>query len=192
MRIFALIVSLFASIAVAGEAQLSWTFPTQNTDGTTIPASGDGSLTDTVIEWGSCSGGAFDVKAGEFAVSVPTNTYTVPNLAPATHCFRAKVTNTYGVVSDWSGTVNKVIAPPKPNPPVLLVIDTMAYELTDNPAQGIRLGRLVGTVPVGTVCGDTPLAYTERGAYYEVSLADVALTKMPKSAVVVARCITLG
>lgn len=145
---------LGASPSHAGDAVLTWTLATQNTDGTTIPASGAGSLTGTRVEWGSCSGSNFGTKAGEQVVAKPAVTYTVTNLAPGTYCFRAYSRNTYGQESDPTNVVSKVIAPPTPQPPgTLMVTVQTVYQVIGTP-NAFALNP-VGTVPAGTQCDTT-------------------------------------
>lgn len=116
-KILAFVLSMLATVAFAATASLTWTNATKNTDGSNIPATGPGSLTSTLIEYGSCSGGAFGTKAGEVVVAGTVTNTTVPGLEPGTYCFRAKHINTYGEMSDWSAVVSKTYAAPKPNPP---------------------------------------------------------------------------
>ncbi len=145
---------LSASPAIAGDAALTWTLATANTDGSVIPASGPGSLTATKVEWGTCSGANFGTKAGEQIVATPAVTYTVTNLAPGTWCFRAYSRNTYGLDSAPTNAVSKVIAPPVPNPPGSLVVAaTVVYQLIGTPDRFATVP--VGTIPAGTACDTT-------------------------------------
>ena len=181
MRYF-LILLLFATSAMAGEAQLSWTQPTQNTDGSAIPASGTGRLTGNRVEWGTCSGTAFGTKAGEQVFATPTTAYTVPNLAPGTWCFRAYASTTYGE-SGPTNAVQKVIAPPMPNPPSgLTVANTVAYTVVKREDRFVMLP--VGTVPAGTSC-DTSQSVN---GYYVVPRETVTWTGSVKPVVVVSQC----
>lgn len=182
------LVGLIVHRADAAEATLTWTLPAQNTDGSAIPTTGAGAITSSRVEWGSCAGSAFGTKAGEATVPAPGATYTVAGLAPATWCFRAFASNSYGVESGPSGVVSKVVVPPTPKPPVLVTVNVVAYEVLPHPIEGTRLGRNVGTVRLGTACGPEPVVQTFGGTYYEVPREAVALTKTPKSAVVVAQC----
>lgn len=177
---------LWANRAHAGTATINWSLPTQNTDGSTIAA---GTLASTTVAWGSCgsTAGTFGVEAGRAVVAVPTVTYTV-TLAPATYCFRALVSTTGGISSDWSLVASKVVPtplPPTPKPPVLVTVNTVAYEITLHPVDGPRLGRVVGSVPLGTECGAEPIVGAD---YYEVPRSSVTLSKPPKSSVIVAQC----
>lgn len=183
-----LFVVMFAlsSVARAGTATVTWTLPTQNTDGSAIAA---GTLASTTVAWGSCgtTAGTFGTEAGRASVAVPGTTYTVLNLAPATYCFHALVTTTGGVTSAWSAVASKAVpAPaPAPQPPTIVTVATVAYEITTHPLDGVRLGRAVGTVPLGTPCGAELITGSD---YYEVAREAVTITKQPKSTLVVAKC----
>lgn len=179
----AIALCLGASPTHAGDAVLTWTLATQNTDGTTIPASGAGSLTGTRVEWGSCSGSNFGTKAGEQVVAKPAVTYTVTGLAPGTHCFRAYSRNTYGVESDPTNVVSKVIAPPTPQPPgTLTVAATVAYQVIGTPDRFAMVP--VGTIPAGTECDTTQSV----NGYYVVPRAAVTWYGSVKPQVTVALC----
>lgn len=180
--------SLISTTVLAANADLTWVYPTTNTDGTTIPASGAGSIASTKVEWGTCSGTAFGTKSGEAAVPAPTKTYQVTNLGVGTWCFRANVSNTYGATSDWSGVVSKVVPPPTPNPPTLTVTIPVAYEINLTPSGFVKLGRDVGSVPIGTACSEDIVVANNRATYYAVPRNTVTLYRQPKSSVLVAEC----
>lgn len=91
--VFALCIGLLAGLANAqtGVATVSWVAPTQNTDGSAIPA---GELTGYTVNWSQCAGtapaytmgtisGTASVAASalSYATSTLTTTWTVP------HCF---------------------------------------------------------------------------------------------------------
>lgn len=171
--------------ALAADANLSWTHPTQRVDGTALPLS---AIKETQIDWGACAAGnTFPATpAGTKAVPAPATTTTVTGLAYGTWCFRARTADTNNLVSDNAGTVWKQYVAP-PQPPVLTVVNIVAYETKRDNRGLVRLGRHVGTVPLGTACGEyVTLKHSAR--YYEVPLDQVTLSKMPKSLVVVARC----
>lgn len=179
----AIALCLGASPTHAGDAVLTWTLATQNTDGTAIPASGAGSLTSTRVEWGSCSGSNFGTKAGDQLVAAPAMTYTVTGLAPGTHCFRAYSRNTYGQESAPTNAVSKVIATPVPQPPTgLTVTATVAYQVIGTPDKFALLP--VGTVPADTACDATQSV----NGYYAVPRAAVTWYGSVKPQIVVAAC----
>lgn len=150
----AIALCLGASPTHAGDAVLTWTLATQNTDGTAIPASGPTSLASTRVEWGSCSGSNFGTKAGEQVVAKPAVTYTVTGLAPGTWCFRAYSRNTYGAESDPTNVVSKVIAPPTPQPPGTLTVTVQTVYQVIGTANAFALIP-VGNAPAGTQCDTT-------------------------------------
>lgn len=117
----ALLALLFAPMANALDVVVSWTNPTLNTDGTSIPATGPGALTQTRVEWGSCSAtNVFGVKAGEIIVLSPGTSGTILALpAGTTACFRAYAKNNNGVESAPSAVVSKSIPASTPNAPVM-------------------------------------------------------------------------
>lgn len=183
--IWLLILGLPMSV-FAGEAQLTWTQPTHNTDGSVIPASGTGRLTGNRVQWGTCTGTApnygFGTQAGQQVFTTPTTAYTVPNLAPGTWCFRAYASTTYGE-SGPTNVVAKVIAPPIPNPPSnLTVADTLAFTVLKRDNRFVMLP--VGTVPAGTAC-DTSQSIN---GYYVVPREAVTWSGSVKPVVVVAQC----
>ena len=179
-KLLALLLLPFA--AGAADVTVTWTHPSANTDGSALSVS---NIASTRVEYGSCSGTAFGTKAGEVVVPAPATTTTV-TLAPGTHCFRAytrTVAAVGGLESGPSGVASKVVPYSPPNPPVITVVNIVAYEIRQSPRGMVSLGRNVGTVPLGTACG-----VKVTGDYYEVPLDAVTLSKMPKSAVVVAKC----
>lgn len=189
-RIIVFLISCVASAsAMAATATLTWTHPTQNTDGSIIPATGNGSIAQTRVEWGSCnSTGGFGVKESEVVVPYPESTTTINNfLGGETVCFRAYSKNTYGVESNASAVVVKVFDAPKPRPPVLSSVITVAYEVTLDRKLNLRLARQVGTIELGTPCIDTPMN-TNRGIYFPVDPQYVTFTRQPKSSMVVTKC----
>jgi hypothetical protein len=183
--------------AADGSARLSWTAPTQNTDGSALT-----NLAGYKIYHATTSA---DVAAATpITVSDKTAvTYTITELPTGPRYYGIKAINTEGIMSVMSGLVNNVITIPatvananvtvnvKPKPPVILTVEQVVYEVRENPTWGTMLGRTVGTVPLGTQC-NAPMLYTNSGVYYEVPLDAVTLTRMPKSAVVVVKCETSG
>lgn len=183
-KLLALLV--FAALpALAADVTTTWTYPTLNTDGSAIPASGAGSIASSKIEWGTCAGTAFGTKIGEAVVPAPTKTHTVTGLAPSTYCLRASVTNTYGVASDFTGAVSVVVNPPKPQPPVITTATVARVWTPYGP------GTVVGSVPLGTACGELKLD-GRKADWYTVPRETVDLNRrgerLPASAVIVARC----
>lgn len=181
-----------------GSATLTWTAPTQNTDNSPIPATGPGSLAGFKLYHAPTEAGV--ATATPLVVNDKTaTTHTIAGLPAGQRYYGAKAFNVEGIDSDMSGYVNNVVTIPattgtssvtvstKPKPPVLVAVQQTVYEVQNNP-NGLRLGRNVGTVPLGTSCGETPVVETWTGTYYEVPLDAVTLNKMPKSAIVVVKC----
>ena len=169
------------AVAHAENATVSWSHPTQRVDGTPLAIS---EIKETQVDWGLCSAGTFpSLPAGTLAFAAPSTSGTVPNLAYGTWCFRARTLDTGGRLSDNSTVVSKVILAP-PKPPVLSTVITVAYEINQT-GSGMKLGRAVGTVGLGTACLPGLIIAPD---YYEVSLDSVALDRLPKSAIVVSKC----
>ena len=173
----------FCSLANAADATVSWQHPTKNTDGSSIPASGAGSIASTRVEYGSCSGTAFGTKAGEVSVPAPAASTTITDFAAgSTSCFRAYAKNTFGVESGASAVVSKVFPAPTPNPPVLSSTITVAWDLKRG-----KPARIVGRIPLDLPCGDF-VAKAGKYRYYEIPIEAVHLTRKPRSSRVVTRC----
>lgn len=168
--------------AFAAEAQLTWVQPTQNVDGSSIPASGEGRLIGNRAEWGTCNGTAFGIKAGEQAFATPTTAYTVTGLTPGTWCFRVYASSTYGE-SGPSNVAQKVITPPLPKPPTgLTVADGTAFTVLKREDRFVLLP--VGTVPAGTACDTTQSV----NGMYVVPRDAVTWSGTVKPVVVVSAC----
>lgn len=119
--LIAVILFVAAGAAVAAVLTATWQNATTNTDGSAIPATGPGSIASTRFEWGTCgSGGTFGTKLGERVVAGTVTSAPTDDLGPGTYCGRGYHTNTYGVESDPSIVVQKVVPAPKPNPPTNL------------------------------------------------------------------------
>lgn len=173
--------------------RLSWTPPTQNTDGTALL-----NLTDYLI-YIAPSVTAL-ATATPVRIPAPTSTYQVNNLTAGTWHAGVKAMNSVGVQSVMSNTASKVIttsAPVSdtvtvavtaaPNPPTgLTTISTVAFE-TRWKWGGLALWREGGSIPFGTPCySDKRLGNTK---YYEVPREAVtAYRRQALSAVVVALC----
>ena len=187
-RSIALALGLIPTAALAASATLTWTMPTQNVDGSTIPASGDGALAQSRVEYGPCGtgGGLANVENGVI-VPAPTTTAVINSFVGGeTVCFRVRVKNNLGVESEPSNVVSKTFDAPKPRPPVLLSAVTVAYDVTLDRQQRLKLGRQVGTIELGTPCGDP--YETNKGIYFGIDPAAVAFTREPRSSLIVTRC----
>jgi len=191
MSLAFLLILFFSWQAFAYDATVSWTNPTTNTDATVIPATGPGSLVSTRIEWGTCgAGGTFGVKASEVVVNQPAVSVVVPGFAPAQIvCWRAYVKNTFLAESAASLVVAKVFPSPVPNPPTLTSTITVAYDLRMNSNNEILLGRVIGTMPLGTACTNTQVDIKWRApVFYKIRRANVNITRTPRSSIIVTKC----
>ena len=149
LAVFALCVS--ASPARAGDAALTWTLATANTDGTAIPASGPTSLAATRVEWGTCSGSNFGTASGQQTVATPATTYTITGLAAGVWCFRAYSRTVAGLESAPTNAVTKTILQAPPQPPGNLTVAALTVYQFIGTTDAITL-LAVGTVPAGTAC----------------------------------------
>lgn len=187
-RAAALALGLIPAAAWAASATLTWTLPTQNTDNSPIPASGNGALAQSRVEYGPCTtGGGLASVENSVTVPVPSTTAIINSFVGGeTVCFRVRVKNNLGVESEPSNVVSKTFDAPKPRPPVLLSAVTVAYDLTLDRQQRLKLGRQVGTIELGTPCGD-PYP-TNKGVYFSVDPAAVTFTRTARASVIVTRC----
>lgn len=169
-------------------ARLSWTAPTQYTDGTALPS---GDLAAYRIYHGT-SASNLTLHA---TVPAPALTYTHTGLSTGTHYWAASAVVQSGAESARSATVSKAIAAAQtasasvrvaiPGAPTLTVQQTVAYDVK---LTGFKyaLGKAIGTVPLGTEC-HTDFALPD--GYYRVERDAVTVTaKNTRSAVFVARC----
>lgn len=139
---------LLAVQAQAGEATLSWTAPTQNTDGSALT-----DLAGFKIYAGLVQGGPY----GDVSITInnpATTTFVVPGLAEGTtYFFVTTAFNSANPVqeSDFSNEVSKLIPPLVPMPPTMLTVQNLtAFDVVKQKDKYILLA--VGTVPAGTQC----------------------------------------
>ena len=178
---------LLSGEARAEDATLNWTHPTQRENNVALALA---EIRETQVDWGLCSGTSFPATpAGTKAVPAPATTTVITGLAYGTWCFRARTVDTGGLTSVNTSVVSKVILAP-PKPPVLSSTVTVAYELLPDKWDGVRLGREIGTIPLGSACRDEPFQ-TQKGEVYPLAGdVEVRLTKVPKaeSLAIVTRC----
>ena len=147
----ALAASLVAATAMgAGTATLTWTAPTQNTNGT--------ALTDLasykIFEAPTCAG----VNTGltpVATVSAPATTKTLTGYADGSAvCFGVAAANAAGVLSALSNTALKTFPTPNiPNSPTNLIVSVQlvtAYKLRQSVDSYAMVP--IGTVGLGTIC----------------------------------------
>lgn len=101
----------------AGNADVSWTHPTQYVDGTPLPLA---SILRTEIQWGKCNATqtAFDTGVVPITVNVaaPAAAQAIPAIPTGKYCFRARTVSTANELSDWTNLVWKDVTnvPGKP------------------------------------------------------------------------------
>ncbi len=152
LMLYGLILSLvfMAEWAHAGEAELTWSAPTQNTDGTPLT-----DLAGFKIYLGQVQGGPYPVTID---IPDPTaTTFTVPGLTEGlTYYFVTTAYNSADPVqeSDFSNEATKTIPPLVPMPPSdLTVVNLLVWDIVKQKDKYVFLG--VGTVPSGTSCDPT-------------------------------------
>lgn len=174
-----LVLGLLAGTAIADTVTITGNYPTQNTNDSAIPATGEGSLTTGRIEYGTClAGNAFGTKVGEVTRPVagaPGAAFSHSlNLNPGTSCIRMMVTNTYGNESAPSNVTTRTVATPTPKPPTLATTGTAAVIPVWNSRYGYwAMGDQVGTVRKGAACN--PKVSYGNGYYEPADRKDVAL-----------------
>jgi len=139
--------------ARAADEAFTWQLPTRNVDGTTIPATGTGALVRTTMEFGTCSApNTFGILIGSQSFPAPATSGTMTGLPHAqTLCFRGTSENNLGERSMYSNVVTRTTPNPIPEPPVIssTVPIVWSYDVDGYD----RTMRMVGTAPIGTVCG---------------------------------------
>lgn len=176
--LLAAIFLLFVSCpARAGEATLSWTPPTQRTDGSPLT-----NLAGFKAYYGTSPTTLTTV------VDIPGPLVTqrvITGLSPATWYFAMTAYDATGLESDKSPTVSKVILPAPPMPPGNLTVQAgnlVVYTIVKRPDRFALVP--VGTVPEGTAC-DTSQSVN---GHYAVPTASVIWSGNIRPVVVVAQC----
>ena len=162
----------------AGTATLSWTPPTQNTDGSDL------------IDLAGCRL-YYGTETGNYAQTIEiadpdATTYVVENLDPGTWYFVSTAYNASGVESAYSNEASKTVAdntPPEPPSGLIVVPDNLyVYGLSQTNNRLVLYP--VGTVPENTPCDNTMSA----NGHYRVDREFVAWAGNVEPAVVVALC----
>lgn len=110
---------LIPLVALAAGITATWTNPTTNTDSSSIPATGPGSLATATLSYGPCNAAqtAMTSVTGTIVTTEPASTAVVPTLAPGVWCASETVTNTYGNTSTASNVAPKTVQAPTPGAP---------------------------------------------------------------------------
>lgn len=183
--------------AADGYAQLSWTAPTQYTNGQTIAATGPESLAGFKAFYGI---GNLDTT-----IDIPgktVTTYRIDGLTAGNWAFAMTAYLENRIESAQTNQVFKVVTIPAsqasasaviqrvPNPPVITTIGGFVYELRVHPKDGPYLARNVGNVGPGVPCLGPDPAFGTR--LYAMDPASVNLTRNPNpNATLVAECRTI-
>lgn len=134
-----------SAVLFAGTAQLSWTAPTTNTDGTPL-----NNLAGYKVYYGTASR-----NYSQSANVGNVTTYTIPNLTDGTtYYFATTAINSAGVESGYSNEVSKALTVQK-------------YTLTVSKA-GTGTGTVTGT---GITCGTTCTGYYNAGSIVTLTAA---------------------
>jgi hypothetical protein len=174
--------------ALAGQATLTWTAPTQCADGTPIT---NCPLTGYTVHYGTIPG--TDVAACTASVLTTTRNFNFPTatttpitgLNPGNYCFAMKAVAASGS-SVLSNFVLKTVVNPVPNPPVLAVTDSTAMSVK---ADWEKLA-FVPSLPVGQIALGTPCDASRAlgNGYYAVDRTLVEWSGANRPANVVAKC----
>lgn len=188
------IYTLTCSRSVRGSAQLQWTAPTANTDGSALTT-----LAGYRISYGLSPASL----ANPIQIASPTtNSYIVGNLDAGTWYFGVRAYTSTDAQSDLSNIVSKnvttstetrsatrqvSVVPPQPMPPVLQVVDVRVFNATpDYSLLAFRAGKQYGTVSLGTRCDETrPVS----GGWFPVPSGSVRWASSARTAYPVAKCI---
>lgn len=131
---FVAVVGLSVVMCAHAETKtVTWVNATRNTDNSTIPATGPGSLARTTVEYGSCASrnpDVFGTKIGEIFIAAPANSLQVNLVVVQEYCIRAFHSNTYATTfstaapgnSAFSGIATTTVAPPTPQQPTSITI----------------------------------------------------------------------
>lgn len=178
-----------------GSARVSWVAPATNTDGTVL-----NNLAGFRVYYGNS---ASALTRNTSINDVTARAATISSLVPGTWYFTVRAFNTSQTESANSNIASKVVtgasaansvnitinaAPPPPPPPTTTrrTIATPAYDVIRGTNGRWTLGRVVGTVRIGTPCR----TYYLTGDYYGVQTGYVTITRTPRGTTLVAHCAT--
>jgi hypothetical protein len=179
--------TLTCTNGASGQATVNWNPPTTNTDGSQLVDLAGYELYHASTAAGVASASPISIGLG--------SSHTLNNLPAGPRYVGIKARNSAGITSVMSNLGNTTVQIPSgadsvtvtvntvPNPPVIVTVQTMVYDL--GPGGGI--GRLVGHVPLDTACG-TFYKLKNGNNYHQIPLSVVDLDRPPRSSVVVAIC----
>lgn len=185
--------SLSCSVASQSSATLSWTPPTQNTDGSALT-----NLANYKVFVSNTQAGVASVTP--ILIPAPASTYIVQSLSAGTWYFGVKSTNSVGVDSVMSNIATRSLAggttvsdsvtvavTPAPQPPTgLTAISTVAFE-TRTKWGAYQVWREAGTIPFGTPC-DSSFRISGTNYYAVPRDAVTPYRNRALTPIVVARC----
>lgn len=185
LALFWLIVMLFFMTAAnAGEARVSWTAPTERTDGSSLD-----NLAGYRVLWGTSPRG----YTQSAVVMHPTTEYAVTDLPEGTHYFAVTAFDANDLESAPSAEASKTIVAavvPLPESPSALVVQESArsaYTLVQTADRIVLVP--VGIVPAGTSCDLTQAVRDSNGLLgYVVPKDSVTWAGTVRAEVVVAEC----
>jgi hypothetical protein len=137
----------------SGQAAVSWTAPTNNTDGSPLVDLAGYELYHATTAAGLSGASPISLGLG--------TSYTIANLPAGPRYVGIKARNAAGALSAMSNVANTNVVVPSgadsvtvtintvPNPPVIVTVQTLVYDLGPNGG----IGRLVGHVALNTGCG---------------------------------------
>jgi hypothetical protein len=162
---------------VVNQARVLWSAPSEFADGAPI---GTAAITYSVQR---------KLGTGSWAAvgpaSITDRVFLDSGLTAGVWCYRVQAT-VGGKQSVWSAEACKTVAQPDPNPPTLQVADSRVYDVRFQWGRAeFRVGREVGTIPVGSRCFDDFIVGAD---LYRVQRREVTFSRMPRSVLVVARC----
>jgi hypothetical protein len=134
---------------------ISWNMPTENEDGSAIPASGTGALSSTSIEYSVCENGQVVEPKGHIFVPVPNTTSEHVPTDAATHCYQATVANTEGVSSNYSNVASKTPVPIIPPTGDLMTSDTKVFWLLETSEKNRLALEEVGRINLSVPCDES-------------------------------------
>lgn len=183
-----LLLAAVLAVAAAETVNVSWTHPTQYTNGAALPASDLKQTEVRCVAFTPTGGAKGACPRSPLVVPAPATSavYDLGTVPPSggLYEFDARTTVVSGASSDWSVPAGKTFAAIPPKPPVLTVAaGATAYEIQLLGNGAVKLGRNVGTVTQAGACGAQFV-----GDFYAVAGEAVDYYRTPKSSIVVAEC----